>query len=168
MSINESAGGARLGAIMEPDANSFGVLRFLLASLVLVSHAYMFTFGTSDAEPLHGWIGRSLGESAVQVFFILSGILVAQSFERSASVIDFATARVLRIFPALIVCVVLTVFVLGPLVSSLPVADYLKNGGTYAYVAKTLSLSTGSAPLPGAYQKMSSAPSPPNWPTRGW
>lgn len=142
----------RLGEIMAPDANSFGVLRLAMASLVLISHSYLFGFGTDQAEPLTAWTGHSLGEHAVQVFFILSGILVAQSFDRSRSLVDFVTARVLRIFPGLIVCVLLTALVLGPALSRLPVLDYLGGRELPLYVLKTLSLSTGSAPLPGLFE----------------
>ena len=142
----------RLGDIMDPDANSFGVLRLAMAMLVLISHSYLYSFGTDAGEPLTQWTGHSLGEHAVQVFFILSGILVAQSFERSRSVLDFAAARVLRIFPALIVCVLLTAFVLGPVVTRVSLADYFTDQQFPAYILKTLSLSTGNAPLPGVFE----------------
>ncbi len=141
----------RLGDVLTPDANSFGVLRFAMATFVLISHSYLYSAGTSAAEPLYGWLGRSLGECAVQVFFILSGVMVAQSFDRSRSVVDFAVARGLRIFPALIVVVLLTAFLLGPAVTRLSFADYLSSPGLYAYIAKTLSLTTGAASLPGVF-----------------
>jgi peptidoglycan/LPS O-acetylase OafA/YrhL len=99
------AASPRLADILTPETNSFGVLRFVMATLVLISHSYLYAAGTSEAEPLQPWLGRSLGECAVQVFFILSGVMVAQSFDRSRSIIDFTVARVLRIFPALIVSV---------------------------------------------------------------
>ena len=143
-----------LGAIMAPDANSFGVLRFIMASLVLISHSYMFAFGTPLAEPLTAWTGHSLGQHAVQGFFILSGILVAQSFERSRSLFDFTAARVLRIFPGLIVCVLLTAFVLGPIVSELSAHAYFTSAALPIYLVKTLSLATGSAPLPGVFNEL--------------
>ena len=65
----------RLGEIMAPEANSFGVLRLAMALLVLISHSYLYTSGSQSGEPLHAWTGHSLGQHAVQVFFILSGIL---------------------------------------------------------------------------------------------
>ena len=67
----------RLADILTPKTNSFGVLRFAMATLVLISHSYLYSAGTSDVEPLQSWLGRSLGECAVQVFFILSGVMVA-------------------------------------------------------------------------------------------
>lgn len=73
----------RLADILTPEANSFGVLGFAMATLVLISHSYLYCAGTSEAEPLVGWLGRSLRECAVQVFFILSGVMVAQSLRIS-------------------------------------------------------------------------------------
>ena len=144
----------RLEDIMAPKANSFGVLRLAMATLVLISHSYLFASGTPMAEPLTAWTGHSLGEHAVQVFFILSGILVAQSFARSRSPVDFVAARVLRIFPGLIVCVLLTALVLGPAMSLFPVQDYFASAMLPKYLLKTLSLSTGSAPLPGVFESL--------------
>lgn len=142
----------KLGDMMRPEDNSFGVMRLLMAVAVLISHSYLFQYGTSAGEPLTAWTGRSLGEHGVQVFFILSGLMVAQSFERSRGVIDFTTARILRIFPALIVCVLLTALVLGPIVTRMNISDYLTDAQFPAYILKTISLATGSAPLPGVFE----------------
>ena len=142
----------RLGEIMEPDRNSFGVLRVAMASLVLVSHSYLFHTGSSAGEPLTAWTGWSLGEHAVQVFFLLSGLLVAQSFDRSKGLVDFVLARTLRIFPGLIVCVLLTALGLGAAMTTLPPSEYFSSAGLPAYIAKTVSLATGSAPLPGVFE----------------
>lgn len=141
----------RLGDILVPERNSFGALRCLMASLVLISHSFLFTSGTSATEPMTALTGWSLGEHAVQFFFLMSGLMVAQSLDRSRSAADFLLARALRIFPALIVCVVLTAFVLGPLVSDYSLAHYFKSKELPLYVLKTLGLVTGSAPLPGVF-----------------
>lgn len=141
----------RLSAIMAPQANNFGLIRAAMALAVLVSHAYYLTTGMAAAEPLVAWTGHSLGEHAVQVFFFLSGILVAQSLDNSRGLIDFAAARALRIFPGLIVCVLLTALVLGPAVSRLAVADAISDGETLSYIWRTLSLQTGLATLPGVF-----------------
>ena len=141
----------RLADIMAPERNSFGLIRLAMAITVLFSHSYLFLAGTSRAEPLAGWTGHSLGEHGVQVFFFLSGILIAQSFEASRSLLEFAVARVLRILPALAVCVLATAFVLGPLVSTLPVRDYLGDPLLARYIVKTVLLVTGAAPLPGVF-----------------
>ena len=142
----------RLGEILAPEHNSFGVIRFAMALAVLVSHSYWFTTGSKIADPLVRWTGHSIGEHAVQVFFFLSGILVAQSLLGSRSVLNFAVARGLRIFPALIVCVLLTALVLGPLFTHGSLIHYFTDTQLPVYVLKTLMLVTGSAPLPHLFQ----------------
>ncbi len=147
----KSAPATVLADIMDPDRNSFGVIRLAMAFAVLVSHSYFFVTGTPSSEPLVSITGHSLGEHAVQVFFFLSGILVTQSIIKSASVIDFAAARFLRIFPGLAVCVLATALLLGPCVSALNPAAYFADAGLIRYVTKTLFLTTGAAALPGTF-----------------
>lgn len=144
----------RLGEIMSPADNSFGVLRLAMASAVLVSHSFLYATGTSQAEPLYKYTCHSMGEHAVQVFFILSGLMVAQSLDRSRNVMDFALARALRIFPGLVVCVLLSALLLGPLVSSLSLAGYFTSRESPAYVLKTVALITASMPLPGVFDSV--------------
>ncbi len=136
---NSDTGGAArrplvLSEILKPDANNFGLIRLGLAFAVLVSHAFYFRTGTPKSEPLTAWTGHSLGEHAVQVFFFLSGLLVAQSLAHSRGLADFATARALRIFPGLFVCVLLTALVLGPAFTAHGLVAYLADPGTYAYI----------------------------------
>jgi peptidoglycan/LPS O-acetylase OafA/YrhL len=142
----------RLADILTPDRNSFGIIRLAMAIAVLVSHSYWFTTGSKVADPLVRWTGHSIGEHAVQVFFFLSGILVAQSLLRSRSVLNYAVARSLRIFPALIVCVALSALVLGPMFTHGGLIQYFTDKQLPLYVMKTLMLVTGSAPLPQLFQ----------------
>ena len=141
-----------VASLLAPDRNSFGLIRLVLALAVLFSHSYWFTSGSSIHEPLYSLTGWTLGEHAVQVFFILSGLLVAQSFARSRSVTEFAVARTLRIFPALTVCVLATSVVLGLALTTLPPARYLAGPGLWTYQAMTISLLNTSLPLPGVLE----------------
>ena len=141
-----------LADVMPPARNSFGVLRLMLALAVLISHAVFLRTGVYATEPLVGLTGYSLGQYGVQGFFILSGILVTQSLVNRSDLGDYGRARAFRIFPALIVCVLLTTLVVGPALSMLGVVEYFGSLDVVAYIAKTLSLSTGSAPLPGVFE----------------
>ena len=143
--------------ILRPDRNSFGVIRLAMAVAVLISHSYFFVSGDSTTEPLVWLTGHSLGEHAVQVFFVLSGILVTESLLRSRGAINFFCGRCLRIFPGLIVCVALTALVLGPLVSQRSVAVYFSDPQWAAYVVKTILLVTGAATLPGTFGELPAA-----------
>jgi peptidoglycan/LPS O-acetylase OafA/YrhL len=146
--------GPTLAAILPRDSNSFGVIRLLLAATVVISHAYMMHAGTPAADPVLQFTGYTSGQHAVQGFFVLSGLMVASSFAQSRGLIDFVSARVLRIFPGLIVCVLLTAFVLGPLVSTLAPGSYFSSETLWRYIGLTLSLKTGSAPLPGVFENV--------------
>ncbi|NGX96955.1 MAG: acyltransferase [Candidatus Afipia apatlaquensis] len=53
------------------------------------------------------------GYMGVELFFIISGFVIAMTLESSRSVIDFAIRRFVRIWPALIVSAILTFFLLN-------------------------------------------------------
>ncbi|MBN9586026.1 MAG: acyltransferase [Afipia sp. 62-7] len=53
------------------------------------------------------------GYLGVELFFIISGFVIAMTLESSKSLIDFAIRRFVRIWPALIVSAVLTFFLLN-------------------------------------------------------
>jgi peptidoglycan/LPS O-acetylase OafA/YrhL len=132
--------------------NNFNLIRIVAALAVLITHSFALTIGTGDAEPFRETLGMTMGSIAVDVFFITSGFLVTASLLSRQSVIDFAWARVLRIFPALLVMLILTVFVLGVCVSNLPPALYLADSRTYFYFMKCATLITGVAEnLPGVF-----------------
>lgn len=106
------------------------MLRLAAATLVLVSHSFALT---GHAEPR---LGRTtLGIIGVEIFFAISGFLVTSSWLARPRTPTFVLKRALRILPALALTVVLTAFVLGPLVSSLPTGDYLGSSTPARYVA---------------------------------
>lgn len=137
-----------LGDLLERERNSFGVLRLIAAAAVIIDHSFELVTGSAKNAPLADLTALSLGQHAVNVFFVLSGILVAASLDRSRTLPHYLVSRALRILPGLAVCVVLTAFVIGPLFSTLAATAYFTSPDTYLYVAKTISLATGSAPLP--------------------
>lgn len=141
----------RLADILEPERNNFSALRLMMALAVLVSHAVFLASGQFSAEPLVAATGYSLGQYGVQGFFILSGIVVTQSLVKRGDLLDYGRARALRIFPALILCVLATALIVGPMFSTLGGASYFKSFAVVQYILKTLSLSTGSAQLPGLF-----------------
>ena len=71
--------------------------------------------------------------SLVAAFFVLSGFLVAGSALRTRNVRQFLAFRVLRIVPALSSEVVLSAFVLGPLVTSFTLSAYFSDPSFFGY-----------------------------------
>ena len=112
-------------------ANNFDGLRVIGALLVLVGHGYELTGRHAEVPRLLGFQVHTLG---VYVFFSISGYLIAASWLRSRDLWTYATARVLRIFPALLLVVLVTILVIGPLATTLSLRDYLHNSFTWSYV----------------------------------
>ncbi len=131
--------------------NNFNLIRAAAATAVLVSHAYPIALGPKAEEPLETVFGHSLGAMAVFVFFVLSGYLISASFERSGSSLAFWQARVLRLAPCLVVSLLLVGLVMGPLVSSLPVAAYLGHPETWTFLLRNLTLAFPQYELPGVF-----------------
>jgi peptidoglycan/LPS O-acetylase OafA/YrhL len=111
--------------------NSLDLLRLLAASLVLYSHQHVL-LDLPDPSFL-GW--NSFGGAGVSIFFFLSGFLVWSSWARDSNLRRFFQRRALRIFPALWVLVVGTVFCFGPMLSNLSVPDYFASSETWRYLS---------------------------------
>lgn len=111
-------------------SNNFDALRIFAAILVIFGHGSTLSGGTDP-----GLWGEPLARIGLDVFFSISGFLVTTSWERDPRLAPFLAKRALRIFPGLIACVLLSAFLLGPAVSTLPTFKYFANAGTYAYLA---------------------------------
>ena len=99
--------------------NNINFLRFIAASRVIWFH-----MASVLAIPEPYIMGQGLGPIAVNIFFVLSGYLIAKSWTRSSSFGSYLIRRIARIFPGLAVVILLSVFVMGPIVTSLPLGDY--------------------------------------------
>lgn len=108
-------------------------LRLLLALLVLFGHSFAIT-GVRSGDPISGLLKHTwIGAVAVELFFFLSGILIAKSFV-DRNPIAFVVSRVLRIYPALIVCVIVSVFAIGPLLTDLQQDAYFADPKSLSYL----------------------------------
>ena len=119
--------------------NNLNFMRFILASLVMLTHAMGIT-GAGEDEFLYSLIGHSFGSFAVDAFFVVSGYLIAKSWVSRRDLIAFTLSRVLRIYPGLWVCVLFTVFVIGPLFTTLPLTDYFTHLDTIKFTLENMTL----------------------------
>ncbi len=111
---SDRAWGRTLGEVAVGRNNNFNLIRVLAASGVIYSHAYPLGLGQDVAEPLEVMLkGDNLGRLCVFIFFATSGYFIATSFDRRASFLGYLWARVLRIFPALIVMLAIMLPLVG-------------------------------------------------------
>ncbi|MDX2210553.1 MAG: acyltransferase [Sphingopyxis sp.] len=123
-------------AQLAADGNNFTGARLILASGVIWTHCYWLATGVSAADELSGVIGLPISHLAVNGFFFVSGFLICQSLFRQAGVFPFLAMRVARIWPALIVCTMLTLAVFAML--SDRAAAYLIDPQSLRFVAMNL------------------------------
>ena len=139
-----------LDAAWRGGTNHFHLIRLIAAWLVIYSHAWAIT-GAPGTDHLGQLTGHTAGGFAVDVFFTISGFLIAASYERNRWQ-DFLLARALRIFPALIVCVALATCVLGPWLSISP--DYWRDAKTWHYAWGGVTLIDLQFWLPGVFDAL--------------
>ena len=138
----------RLGDLTGGRAPGMDVLRLAAATLVIVAHSYALT---NHAEPLQRFGGPEFGDIAVAVFFAISGFLVTASWVSDSRLRSFVLRRALRILPALWVVLLLTTFVMGVVVTDVPVTSYLTSLSTWRYPLERALVFSTRPDLPGVF-----------------
>jgi peptidoglycan/LPS O-acetylase OafA/YrhL len=132
--------------------NNVKLIRHAAALAVILFHS-MALSGHIGEEPLWRHFPETdLGLFGVQVFFVLSGFLVTQSWLARPQLAPFAAARILRIYPALVVSTLLTIALAG-WSSTLPWHAFADDPQTHAYLWRTASGYDVTDGLPGAFAR---------------
>lgn len=120
--------------------NNFDLIRLIAALQVVFVHAVGHTEVLDNASVwLRGVLGVVLAFPGVPVFFVISGFLIAKSWERSRDQpLSYFWRRALRIYPALVVCVVVRLVVLGGFGFLKP--EVLASMGFWAWLVGQLSV----------------------------
>jgi peptidoglycan/LPS O-acetylase OafA/YrhL len=135
--------------------NNFTLLRFSAAMTVLFAHSIGALGLPPETEPFFNRIGFSLGEMGLDALFVTSGFLVTASLVSRRDLISFFWARGLRVYPALWVMLLLTVFVLAPVLTTRPLRDYFAAQTTWSYFYKCSTLLSGIRySLPGVFETL--------------
>jgi peptidoglycan/LPS O-acetylase OafA/YrhL len=99
--------------------NNFGFLRLFFALLVIFSHSPEAIDGNRHRELLVRIFGTmSLGDLAVDGFFMISGYLILMSYQHSSTLKSFLVKRILRIYPGFVVAYIFCFFCVIPLAQS--------------------------------------------------
>jgi peptidoglycan/LPS O-acetylase OafA/YrhL len=126
-------------------SNNFDAVRLLAASAVIYGHAHPLT-----AMPDPVFLGNTVQSFAVKVFFIVSGFLVARSWMNDPHPFRYLAKRALRIFPGLLLLLLVTVLFLGPAMTSLDIGQYFREPGTRLYFFYNAALYPAYS-LPGVF-----------------
>lgn len=136
------------------NGNNFDLVRLFAAVAVVYGHSYILQAPDGHTD----WVQHALGFDGfgalgVYAFFLLSGILVTASFDRQRSAPRFVALRIARLWPAVAGGSLVTVFVIGPLFTTLPLRDYFTSASTWANLDNfsTIVLKTGWV-LPGVFE----------------
>lgn len=107
--------------------NNFNAIRFLAAFFVVAGHMYVLT---GESAPV--LCGHSIQTIGVYIFFVVGGYFIAQSWLNDKSIIKYTLKRIFRIWPSLIAVVTISIFVLEPCFTKLPLRLYFRHCWIYA------------------------------------
>ncbi len=113
--------------------NNFNLIRLLAAIAVLWSHSYDL-LQLNGREPFLAWLGVAPSEFAVNIFFAISGFLVAGSYCRSRNALAYVESRFLRIFPGLFLAVLFCALLVGGLFTTMPSIQYFTRSAVWEFV----------------------------------
>lgn len=127
------------------------LIRFLLAIFVIIHHAFYLSANVHDPiyEISSGQL--ALGGISVYGFFFFSGLYVNKSMHKAKNCLSFIISRIKRIFPPLIIVVLCCAFILGPILSSLPIKNYFTSSDTYLYLMNAILIPIHN--LPGVFEQ---------------
>ena len=136
---------------MDHRKNNFDILRLLFATFVIISHSYTLA-GLPECDFLCQITHRQVSFSNIGLwgFFTISGYLILQSLQRSQNLVAYFWKRFLRLFPALIVVLLLTtVFAAFVYEGSIPV---LENKSLFTYLPSNLKLYEAQGSIDGVFE----------------
>lgn len=120
---------------LEGRPGGFTVLRLLLATGIVAFHSVTITAGNADAiAPLV----MSAAQLILPAFFATSGFLVAASLARAGGALEFIALRLLRLAPGLVIVVLATMLILGPVMTRLDAGSYFGAPGFYGYLSNLI------------------------------
>ncbi|MBQ2953466.1 MAG: acyltransferase [Clostridia bacterium] len=121
--------------------NSFHLMRFVLAALVILCHSFTLLGRTTPLSALTGGLMNE-GTLAVDGFLTISGFLICQSAVRSRNALTFLGKRLARILPAFCCALAFSALLVGALVFPGDVVSYVRQGegGPLTWIVNWLTL----------------------------
>lgn len=124
--------------------NNFNFIRLAAALAVLIGHTYTLS-GLCSSPVIFGTTVDRLG---LLIFFMMSGFLITNSWQKDPSIKRYAVKRFFRLYPALTINLLFVVLVLGPIVTICDLQTYFTY--CWGYLQNNLRLRTDYL-LPGVF-----------------
>jgi peptidoglycan/LPS O-acetylase OafA/YrhL len=124
--------------------NNLNAIRLFAAILVIYGHMHALL-----GFPINGFVGNSVSTLAVKIFFVISGYLLCESWMRDSNPIRYALRRYFRIMPGLILLVLISMFIVGPIFTTLSINNYITDPNLKLYLSNIFLYITYS--LPGVF-----------------
>ena len=141
-----------LQEILRKENNNLDIFRVIAAMMVIYGHAYAILPSSGPGDILTGLLGFDYsGSLAVKIFFFLSGLVVTNSLLTKRNLLQFLIARFFRVWPALAFTLLVSAFLLGPLLTEQSTSEYFSNKKFFAYFYKGLSMNI-KYELPGVFE----------------
>lgn len=131
-------------------STNVNLLRFIVAIMVIFSHSFHVASSQKDPFSIFCNNQTTLGGVAVAILFFLSGFYVTKSLYKNNNVKDFMYKRCTRLFPQLWIVVVISIVVMGPLVTKYSLREYFGNYNTYLYLLNGILIPIHN--LPGVFE----------------
>ena len=129
------------------DGNIFNMLRLVLASSVIFSHAFILN---GNVDPSEAVLPFAVSRLAVLLFFTLSGFLVTNSLLHRG-VGQYVLARCLRLLPGLWVMLLVTSVIACAAFGTYPFADMLLDPSAWKYISMNALLIGRSYGIDGVF-----------------
>lgn len=108
--------------------NNFGAIKFIAAIMVIGGHMPVLLGGVGPF-----FFGTGIHTMGVRILFTISGYLITMSWLSDPNIFRFGIKRILRIWPPLIVCILISAFVIGPIVTTISLKEYFQSPILWKY-----------------------------------
>lgn len=141
----------RLDVFLKRGNNNLDLIRIVAAIMVIYGHSFYLANAYGEKEPIKKLLEFTYsGTIAVMLFFFISGILVTNSILNNDNVKKFIVSRFFRIYPAFFAVIIITSFIIGPLITKMNYHNYFSSEWFLYYVKNNLLLNI-SYNLPGVF-----------------
>lgn len=141
--------------------NNLDFVRIFAAFLVLFGHSFTLLWSNPQNVFPHDPVSAKILQKlpfqeglpgiGVHIFFFISGLLVTRSFfNHQNRVFSFIKARLLRILPAYVVCILVIALLAGPFLTNIGFNEYFKSAELREFLKFNLTF-TGLSTLPGVF-----------------